>query len=95
MKKKSEILNLNQKYGPLPAKAFPGRAAILLKVLNLDKKNIDCIFEQPKSIKIGFNAPGTNIPIKSDKYLKSVINNRPLINLAWHIKKEIKNIYLI
>ena len=90
MKKKSEILNLNQKYGPLPAKAFPGRAAILLKVLNLDKKNIDCIFEQPKSIKIGFNAPGTNIPIKSDKYLKSAINNRPLINLAWHIKKEIK-----
>ena len=78
------------KNGPLPAKAFPGRAAILLKVLNLDKKNIDCIFEQPKSIKIGFNAPGTNIPIKSDKYLKSVINNRPLINLAWHIKKEIK-----
>ena len=40
MKKKSEILNLNQKYGPLPAKAFPGRAAILLKVLNLDKKTL-------------------------------------------------------
>ena len=63
-------MKLNKKYGPLPVKAFPGRAAILLKMLNLKKINIDYI-EQPNSkIKIGFNAPGTNIPIKSDKYLK-------------------------
>ncbi len=94
MKKRSEILNLNQKYGPLPAKAFPGRAAILLKILNLNNKNIECIFEQPKSIKIGYNAPGTNIPIKSDIYLKKKYNKKPIINLAWHIKKEIKK-YII
>ncbi len=92
--KKSEIIKLNKKYGPLPAKAFPGRAAILLKILNLKKKNIDCIFEQSNSIKIGFNAPGTNIPIESDKYLKKMLHNRPIINLAWHIKKEIKK-YII
>ena len=87
-------MKLNKKYGPLPAKAFPGRAAILLKMLNLKKINIDCIFEQPNSIKIGFNAPGTNIPIKSDKYLKKRLHKRPIINLAWHIKKEIKK-YII
>ncbi len=93
-KKKNQIMKLNKKYGPLPAKAFPGRAAILLKMLNLKKINIDCIFEQPNSIKIGFNAPGTNIPIKSDKYLKKRLHKRPIINLAWHIKKEIKK-YII
>ena len=44
--KKKEILKLNKKYGPLPAKAFPGRAAILLKLLNLNKNNISSIYEK-------------------------------------------------
>jgi 2-polyprenyl-3-methyl-5-hydroxy-6-metoxy-1,4-benzoquinol methylase len=89
-KKLNEILKLNSIYGPLPAKAFPGRAAILLKVLNLKKQHIDCIYEKPDSNKIGYYAPGTNIPIKSDNKLRKNINNRPLINLAWHIKNEIQ-----
>ena len=81
---------LNKKYGPLPAKAFPGRAAIILKLLNLSNKNISAIFEKPKSKKIGFYAPGTNIQIVNDQKLIDINKKIPIINLAWHIKKEIK-----
>ena len=92
--KKLKIINaLVKKFGPLPAKAFPGRAAILIKMLNLNKQQISAIFERDKSIKIGNYAPGTNIPIISDKNLKKIHKNIPIINLAWHISEEIK-IYL-
>jgi 2-polyprenyl-3-methyl-5-hydroxy-6-metoxy-1,4-benzoquinol methylase len=84
------INNLVEKHGPLPAKAFPGRAAILIKLLNLDKNHISKIFERDKSIKIGNYAPGTKIPIFSDKKLKYINQNVPIINLAWHISSEIK-----
>ncbi len=92
--KKKEILKLNKKYGPLPAKAFPGRAAILLKLLNLNKNNISSIYEKKNSKKIGYYAPGTKIPITSDIYLKRLDKNIPILNLAWHIDKEIKK-YLL
>ena len=90
-KKKLKIINnLVKKFGPLPAKAFPGRAAILIKILDLDKRHISTIFEQDKSIKIGNYAPGTKIPIVSDKNLKKIHKSLPIVNLAWHISKEIK-----
>ena len=63
----------------------------MLKILNIKNNHIDGIYERHNSNKIGYYAPGTNIPIKSDKRLKKLIKKRPLINLAWHIKKEIKN----
>ena len=85
------IQKLNKIYGPLPAKAFPGRAAILIKILELKNNNIDCIYEKHNSNKIGYYAPGSNIPIRSDKNLKKFIERKPIINLAWHIKKEIKS----
>ena len=85
------IKKLNKIYGPLPAKAFPGRAAILIKILELKNNNIDCIYEKHNSNKIGYYAPGSNIPIRSDKNLKKFIERKPIINLAWHIKKEIKS----
>ena len=88
---REKILYLVKKYGPLPAKAFPGRAAILLKILNLNEKNIKSIYEKKDSHKIGFYAPGTRIPIKSDIFLKKIDKKIPIINLAWHIKDEIKN----
>ena len=50
--KKREILNLNKKFGPLKGKAFPGRAAILIKLLNFYKDNISCVYEKPNSKKI-------------------------------------------
>ncbi len=77
-------------HGPLPAKAFPGRAAILIKLLNLNKKNILGTYERTNSKKIGYYIPGTKIPILNDKNLKRDINkNIPIINLAWHISNEI------
>ena len=92
--KKLNIINaLVKKFGPLPAKAFPGRAAILMKILNLNKQQVSAIYERDKSIKIGNYAPGTNIPIISDKNLRKIDKNIPIINFAWHISKEIK-VYL-
>ena len=32
---------------------IPGRAAILIKLLGLDKNQIKCVYEQNKSIKFG------------------------------------------
>ena len=52
--------------GRLRAKAFPGRAAILIKLLNLDEQSIEAVYEKPGSMKIGCYLPGTRIPIKSD-----------------------------
>ena len=85
-----EIKKLNKKFGPLPAKAFPARASILINLLKLTKKNIFAVYEKPQSKKIGFFVPGTNIPIVSDKDLFKIKKIIPVINLAWHIPSEIK-----
>lgn len=90
-KKKSKQINrLVAKYGPLPAKAFPGRAAILIHLLKLSTNQIEKVFEQNNSKKIGFYVPGTKIPIQSDLFMKDLSKSVPIINLAWHIKREIK-----
>ena len=90
-KKKLNIINnLVKKFGALPAKGFPGRAAILIKMLNLDNQHISAIYEQTKSNKVGNYVPGTKIPIVSDIGLKKINRKIPIINLAWHINKEIK-----
>lgn len=88
-KKSKEISNLINKHGKLPAKAFPGRAAILLKMLNLNENHIEAIFEKQDSKKIGFYAPSTKIPILSDDILFSK-NRDAVLNLAWHISVEIR-----
>lgn len=90
-KKQTVILiqELNQKYGPLPAKAFPGRAAIIIQLLELDEDQIFAIFEKPGSQKIGNYVPGTRIPIKSDLEMATLMNELPIINFAWHISDEI------
>lgn len=91
-KKKKQIDQIINKCGPIPAKAFPGRAAILIKLLNLNTNHLSGAFEKPNSKKIGYNIPGTKIPILSDKLLKkNLTKQKPIINLAWHIEKEIKN----
>tara|TARA_B100000700_G_scaffold299502_1_gene366636 strand:+ start:2669 stop:3889 length:1221 start_codon:yes stop_codon:yes gene_type:complete len=89
--KRNEILDLVSKYGPIPAKAFPGRAAILIELLKLSKNEIKCVYEKPGSKKIGHYVPGTNIPIVSAKELFEMTNKpKFIINLAWHIPDEIK-----
>ena len=88
---KSEV----NKNGPLSAKAFPGRAAILVKLLNLDKEMVSETYEKPGSLKIGYYLPGTRIPIKSDEELfKKIESQEVLVNFAWHISDEIEK-YLL
>jgi len=92
--KKAAIDKLVKEHGKIRAKAFPGRAAILVKMLELDENQISCVYEKPGSLKIGHFLPGTRIPIRSDEDLLSLPDqNLPIINLAWHISKEI-NQYL-
>lgn len=86
---KKLINELVNTYGVLPAKAFPGRAAILVKMLGLTESQISAVYEKPGSKKIGHFLPGTRIPIKSDSELTFLDNNLPIINLAWHIAPEI------
>ncbi len=89
--KKASIENLVKKYGKLRAKAFPGRAAILVKLLGLNEEMISAVYEKPGSLKIGHYLPGTRIPIHSDDELLAFSDKTlPILNLAWHIPTEIK-----
>lgn len=90
--KKAQITELVRRHGMLRAKAFPGRAAILIKLLDLDHHMISIVHEKPGSMKIGHYLPGTRIPIGSDDELFAVPDkSQPILNLAWHIPSEIRN----
>ena len=87
--KGAQIQDLVKQYGRLPAKAFPGRSAIPIKLLGLTEEHISAVYEKSASGKIGHYVPGTRIPILSDdQFLPSSV---PLLNLAWHIAPEIRN----
>jgi len=78
--------------GKLRGKAFPGRAAILIKLLGLNEDSISAIYEKPGSMKIGHYVPGTRIPILSDDDLFAQPDKKqPLLNLAWHVSREIRS----
>ena len=88
--KKSIIKSIFDRHGKIRAKAFPGRSAILVKMLDIDEKMISAVYEKPGSLKIDHYVPGTRIPILSDDDLLASDNlEKPLLNLAWHISKEI------
>lgn len=90
-RKGEELQTLVRKNGPLRGKAFPGRAAILVKLLALDDASLSIVHEKPGSMKIGHYLPGTRIPIGSDDELfKAASGANPLLNLAWHIAVEIR-----
>lgn len=81
-----------RQFGKFRAKAFPGRAAILIKLLGLDEESISAVYEKPGSMKIGHYLPGTRIPIRSDEELFGFADQtEPLLNLAWHIPQEIRS----
>lgn len=88
------------KYGPLRAKAFPGRAAILIRLLGLDETSISAVYEIKGSIKVHHYVPGTRIPILPESELYAESNQTlPILNLAWHLPMEVtanlrKNGYL-
>jgi len=88
--KKQEIQALVRDNGPLRAKAFPGRAAILIALLELSTEDVECVYEKPGSLKVGHYVPGTRIPIRSDEELFARFDTTAVIlNLAWHIPLEI------
>jgi hypothetical protein len=89
--KKAQIQTLVKDHGKLKAKAFPGRAAILVALLELSDDEIECVYEKPGSLKIGHYLPGTRIPIRSDDELfLRLPETKVLLNLAWHIPAEIE-----
>jgi SAM-dependent methyltransferase len=89
--KSAELAALAKAHGPLLAKAFPGRAAILVKLLGLDERTVAAVHEKPGSLKIGHYLPGTRIPIRSDDELFARADkDSPLLNMAWHIPAEIR-----
>ncbi|MBT3235640.1 MAG: methyltransferase domain-containing protein [Bdellovibrionales bacterium] len=90
--KSAKLKEMVMQFGPLRAKAFPGRAAILVKLLGIDQSCISEVYEKPGSLKIGHYLPGTRIPICSDDELFAKEDKMlPLLNLAWHIPHEIKS----
>jgi SAM-dependent methyltransferase len=89
--KSAEIAAAVNLHGPLVAKAFPGRAAIPMKMLGIDQTMVSAVYEKPQSDKIGHYIPGTRIPILSDEViLKDHPEGSPILNLAWHIAQEIQ-----
>jgi hypothetical protein len=91
VKKKDLLKEEVRQHGKLRAKAFPARAAILIKLLGLDEDSISAVYEKPGSLKIGHYIPGTRIPIRSDDELFALRDKtQSLLNLAWHIPGEIR-----
>jgi SAM-dependent methyltransferase len=82
---------LAKRYGPLPAKAFPGRAAILIHCFGIDEKLIDATYERSSSPKIGNYIPGTRIEIRDEEELfRERLDSPVMVNFAWHIRDEIE-----
>jgi len=91
IKNRNDLLSMfRENDGKIFCKAFPGRAAILVKMLNLTEEEIGGVFEKPNSMKIGNYVPGTRIPILSEDLMLEVAPPpRKILNLAWHISNEI------
>ncbi len=89
-RKSEELKAAFDKHGRLPAKAFPGRSAIPVKLLGLDEKMVERVYEKPTSAKVAHYVPGTRIVIASDDNFDPATATGPLLNLAWHISDEIE-----
>ena len=88
---KKFIVNHVKKNGKFIAKAFPGRAAILIKLLDLNETHISSVYEIKGSIKVNHYVPGTRIPILPEsKLYKNKDLTQPVLNLAWHLPKEVR-----
>lgn len=88
--KLDDIRRIVAQHGPMRAKAFPGRAAIPVKMLGLTTAHVSAAYEKPGSAKVGHYIPGTRIPIRSDDDFElDGSQQAPLLNLAWHISSEI------
>ncbi|MEM6309324.1 MAG: class I SAM-dependent methyltransferase [Pseudomonadota bacterium] len=91
IKTQERLRALVAKHGPLPAKAFPGRAAILMHSLGIDETLIDATYERSNSPKVGHYVPGTDIEIRDEaEFFAERMDAPVLINFAWHIQPEIE-----
>ena len=88
---KAKLKALVAEHGPLPAKAFPGRTAILIHSFGIDESMIDAAYERSASPKIGHYVPGTRIEIRDEaEFFADRMDAPVLINFAWHIQAEIE-----
>ena len=86
------IESMVAEHGTLRAKAFPGRAAILIKLLGLSEQHISALYEIKGSVKVGHYVPGTRIPILPEADLfRDPDLTKPIVNFAWHIASEVEN----
>jgi len=89
---KALIESLVKEHGKLRAKAFPGRAAVLIKLLDVSEDQISAVYEIKGSIKVGHYVPGTRIPILPEAELFAQPDlSKPIVNLAWHIASEVED----
>lgn len=88
---RAELADLAAQHGPLPAKAFPGRAAINVHCFGLDHSLIDATYERSASPKIGNYIPGTKIEIRDEaEFFRHRLGAPAMVNFAWHIHAEIE-----
>lgn len=74
----------------IAGKSFPGRAAILIRLLRLDHEMMPLIYEKPNSLKIGYYVPGCRIPIASDdSWISGEHQPACVLVWGWHIADEI------
>lgn len=90
--KSDRLFRVYDRHGSIACAAFPGRAAILMRLLELPDYVFRAVYEKPGSKKIGFYVPGTHVPIVSDELypMNEASQQTPLLNLAWHIPAEVE-----
>jgi SAM-dependent methyltransferase len=76
-------------HGLLPAKAFPGRASMIINYYGVDEALIGVAYERSASPKVGYYIPGTRIPIRDEAEFFAKPDVPVVVNLAWHIRDEI------
>ncbi len=87
----SFIKDYNLKNGKILAKAFPGRAAILIKLLGLNENFISAVYEIKNSKKVYHYVPGTRIPILPEALLyRQKDKKKTILNLAWHLSAQVR-----
>lgn len=85
----AQLEELAAAHGPLPAKAFPGRASVILNYYGVDEALIAAAYERSGSPKVGCYIPGTRIPILDEREFFAKPDAPIIVNLAWHIRDEI------
>ena len=64
----------------------PSRGSTVISYCGLDASIIDCIYEQPHSLKLGRYTPGTDIPVVSEERMyKNQLEVEAAILFSWHL----------